>query len=274
VIGVAVGLAFLPRMTIPQRILRTVSETGRVLFVHESLSQRIRFATGGATAGLVAEVERLGAARVMLIAAPAVAELADLMTSGLPIVLRHDQVVMHVPLEVAEKARAAAIAHDVDLVVSVGGGSTTGLAKAVAMTTRLPIVAVTRFRYWLVQEPGSVSVLDILRKLPSRLNHDGPVRHRELDGIARGLVYGRWYTLYLSFPICPPYESIQIPRITRPAHWAEHMLSHFDDGLATHGPCDLRASPKGANNFGCFHRQSADHLRGSRGGAQGCNGRC
>jgi len=92
-------------MTIPQRILRTVSETGRVLFVHESLSQRIRFATGGATAGLVAEVERLGAARVMLIAAPAVAELADLMTSGLPIVLRHDQVVMHVPLEVAEKAR-------------------------------------------------------------------------------------------------------------------------------------------------------------------------
>ena len=78
----------------------------------------------------------------MLIAAPAEAELADLITSGLPIALRHDQVVMHVPLEVAEKARAAAIAHEVDLVISVGGGSTTGLAKAVAMTTGLPIVAV------------------------------------------------------------------------------------------------------------------------------------
>lgn len=111
-------------------------------FVHESLSQRVRFATGGAAAGLSAEVELLGAARVMLIAAPAEAELADLITSGLPIALRHDQVVMHVPLEIAEKARAAAIAHKVDLVVSVGGGSTTGLAKAVAMTTKLPIVAV------------------------------------------------------------------------------------------------------------------------------------
>jgi alcohol dehydrogenase class IV len=113
-----------------------------VHFIHESLSQRVRFETGGAAAGIRAEVERLGAARVMLIAAPAEAELADLVTSGLPVALRHDEVVMHVPLEVAERARAVAIAHGVDVVVSVGGGSTTGLAKAVAMTTRLPIVAV------------------------------------------------------------------------------------------------------------------------------------
>ena len=49
---------------------------------------------------------------------------------------------MHVPVEVAERARAAAREHDVDVVVSVGGGSTTGLAKAVALTTGLPIVAV------------------------------------------------------------------------------------------------------------------------------------
>src|SRR6187401_103065 len=78
----------------------------------------------------------------MVIAAHAEAQLADLVTSGLPVVLRHDEVVMHVPLEVAERARAAAITRGVDLVVSVGGGSTTGLAKAVAMTTGLPIVAV------------------------------------------------------------------------------------------------------------------------------------
>ncbi len=56
--------------------------------------------------------------------------------------LRHDDVVMHVPVEVAERARAAAAEHDVDVLVSVGGGSTTGLAKAVALTTGLPIVAV------------------------------------------------------------------------------------------------------------------------------------
>ena len=49
---------------------------------------------------------------------------------------------MHVPVEVAEQARAAAAEHGIDLLVCVGGGSTTGLAKAVAMTTGLPIIAV------------------------------------------------------------------------------------------------------------------------------------
>ncbi|RAK30576.1 maleylacetate reductase [Actinoplanes lutulentus] len=47
---------------------------------------------------------------------------------------------MHVPVEVAERARKAADGFDV--LVSVGGGSATGLAKAVALTTGLPIVAV------------------------------------------------------------------------------------------------------------------------------------
>ena len=49
---------------------------------------------------------------------------------------------MHVPADVARRARAAATEHGVDAIISVGGGSTTGLAKAVAMTTGLPIVAV------------------------------------------------------------------------------------------------------------------------------------
>jgi maleylacetate reductase len=47
-----------------------------------------------------------------------------------------------VPLEVAERARTAAVAAGIDLIVCVGGGSTTGLAKAVAMTTGIPILAV------------------------------------------------------------------------------------------------------------------------------------
>jgi maleylacetate reductase len=49
---------------------------------------------------------------------------------------------MHVPVEVAERARAVAAEHEADALVCVGGGSTTGLAKAVALTTGLPIVAV------------------------------------------------------------------------------------------------------------------------------------
>jgi alcohol dehydrogenase class IV len=62
--------------------------------------------------------------------------------AGLPVAVLHSDVVRHVPVEVAERARAVAKEHDVDALVCVGGGSTTGLAKAVALTTGLPIVAV------------------------------------------------------------------------------------------------------------------------------------
>ena len=47
-----------------------------------------------------------------------------------------------VPVANAERARTQASEVGADLLVSVGGGSTTGLAKAVALTTGLPIVAV------------------------------------------------------------------------------------------------------------------------------------
>ena len=46
------------------------------------------------------------------------------------------------PSSKAEKARAAAAATGIDLLVCVGGGIHHGLAKAVAMTSGLPIVAV------------------------------------------------------------------------------------------------------------------------------------
>ena len=111
-------------------------------FEHETLGQRIRFASGAAARGLGEEVTRLGASRVMVIAAGAEAGLAKRITDGLPVVLVHNEVVMHVPVLVAERARAAAAEQDVDAIVSVGGGSTTGLAKAVALTSGLPIIAV------------------------------------------------------------------------------------------------------------------------------------
>jgi maleylacetate reductase len=111
-------------------------------FVHDTLPQRVAFGSGEAAANLRAEIGHLGATRVMLIAAKAEADLADTIAADLPVALRHDDVVMHVPVEVAERARAAAAAHDVDVLVSVGGGSTTGLAKAIALTTGLPIIAV------------------------------------------------------------------------------------------------------------------------------------
>ena len=104
--------------------------------------QRVHVVPGGAAEALRVEVAGLGAGRVMVVASPSSQELARRITAGLPVAHWHDEVVQHVPVEVAERARAAAAAHGVDAIVSVGGGSATGLAKAVALTTGLPVVAV------------------------------------------------------------------------------------------------------------------------------------
>lgn len=88
------------------------------------------------------EVERLDARRVMVIASPGEAERSKKITAAVPVAVYHHEIAMHVPIEVAERARTAASRHDVDVVLSIGGGSTTGLAKAVALTTGLPVIAV------------------------------------------------------------------------------------------------------------------------------------
>lgn len=111
-------------------------------FTHEALPQRVVFAAGGSPTAVAAEVAQLGGTKVMLIASDREKELADPIAEEIPVVLRHEEVVMHVPVEVAERARRAAADAGADILVCVGGGSTTGLAKAVAMTTGLPILAV------------------------------------------------------------------------------------------------------------------------------------
>lgn len=111
-------------------------------FAHTTLGQRVLFGAGQAADHVAAEMQRLGAERVMVIAAGAAAEIATQVTSKITPTLEYSDVVMHVPIEKAEKARAAASAATIDAMVSVGGGSTTGLAKAIALTTGIPIVAV------------------------------------------------------------------------------------------------------------------------------------
>jgi alcohol dehydrogenase class IV len=113
-----------------------------IRFVHETRPQRVRFGSGGAPAALAEEVGLLGAERVMVITTASATAVADRITAGLPVALRYDDVAMHVPVEVAVRARDAAAGCGADALVSIGGGSATGLAKAVALTTGLPVVAV------------------------------------------------------------------------------------------------------------------------------------
>ncbi|GAA3687043.1 maleylacetate reductase [Arthrobacter ginkgonis] len=111
-------------------------------FEHVTLGQRVLFGSGRAAEHLAAEVSRLGAWKVMLIASEFELPMARQVASRIEVALEHHDVVMHVPVEVAERARTAATDAGIDLIVCVGGGSTTGLAKAVAMTTGTPILAV------------------------------------------------------------------------------------------------------------------------------------
>lgn len=111
-------------------------------FDHTTLGQRVIFGSGKANENLRAEIARRDARSVMVISSNAEHPLTRQVSGTIRPALLYTDTAPHVPIEKAEKARAAAQAQHVDLIVSIGGGSATGLAKAVALTTGVPIVAV------------------------------------------------------------------------------------------------------------------------------------
>jgi len=112
-------------------------------FVYQGTPSRVVFEWGG-LATLPAEVERLGATRALILATREQRPLADRVAKALGARAAgvHAEAVMHVPVEVARAARVAAVALDADCCVAVGGGSTIGLGKAIALESPLPIIAV------------------------------------------------------------------------------------------------------------------------------------
>jgi len=112
-------------------------------FTYVSLPSRVVFGAGS-VARLLQEVEKLGARRALVLSTPGRA--ADVKRLAAALGDRYaglyDKAVRHVPLEVAEDARRAARELDADCCVAVGGGSTIGLGKAIALTTGMPVLAV------------------------------------------------------------------------------------------------------------------------------------
>ncbi len=116
-------------------------------FVYTARPARVIFGAG-TLRQLPAEVERLGLQRVLVVStaqqeqegrdtARRIGGRAAAVFAG---------ATMHTPVEVTEKAMTLVIAERIDGLVAVGGGSTTGLSKAIALRTDLPqIVAPTTY---------------------------------------------------------------------------------------------------------------------------------
>ena len=112
-------------------------------FVYNGLPSRVIFGAGS-IAQLPAELDRLGAKRALLLSTPeqknSMQEVAKAL--GSRCAGTYDKAAMHVPVEVAQDARRVAAELGADCCVTVGGGSTTGLGKAISLTSSLPILAV------------------------------------------------------------------------------------------------------------------------------------
>ncbi|MBV9770599.1 MAG: maleylacetate reductase [Bryobacterales bacterium] len=112
-------------------------------FQYDMLPSRVVFGAG-CLDKLPEEIERLGATRALVLSTPEQHKEAQQLVDrlGTRAAGLFDQAVMHVPIEIARQAREHAKALGADCCVSIGGGSTTGLAKAIALVSPLPILAI------------------------------------------------------------------------------------------------------------------------------------
>lgn len=112
-------------------------------FIYNGQPARVVFGAGSLQ-HLAREIETLGAKKALVLSTPeqrASAEMVvDLLGSRAAGVF--DRAVMHVPIETAREARELARKLGADCAVAIGGGSTTGLGKAIALDSGLPILAI------------------------------------------------------------------------------------------------------------------------------------
>ncbi|MBV8416601.1 MAG: iron-containing alcohol dehydrogenase, partial [Verrucomicrobia bacterium] len=112
-------------------------------FSYDALPGRVLFGSG-TRERLADEIKRLNCAHALILATPrhetAANELARSLgplTAGV-----FAEAVMHTPVPVSERAVKVAQSLRADCTVAVGGGSTTGLGKAIALRTDLPQIVI------------------------------------------------------------------------------------------------------------------------------------
>ena len=112
-------------------------------FVYTTAPARIVFGTGSSV-GVAEEIRRLGLSRALVLSTPhqkgdaeALAAQLGQLAAGV-----FADAAMHTPVEVTKRAVEAYRAAGADCVVSLGGGSTTGLGKAIALRTDAPQIVI------------------------------------------------------------------------------------------------------------------------------------
>lgn len=112
-------------------------------FDYDALQGRVVFGAGRVM-DVPAEVERLDGRRALVIGGHAQEEPVKRLEAMLGVACAGTIVGVrqHVPLDSAAAAREHAAELSADCLIAIGGGSAVGLAKAVALTERLPIIAV------------------------------------------------------------------------------------------------------------------------------------
>jgi len=112
-------------------------------FVYTAQPARVVFGVGSLTQ-LAKEIDALDAKKALVLSTPEQRASAEMVAGllGARAVGVFDRAVMHVPIETAREARELARQLGADCAVAIGGGSTTGLGKAIALDSGLPILAI------------------------------------------------------------------------------------------------------------------------------------
>lgn len=112
-------------------------------FIHTGLPGRVVYGPG-AVGSLGDEIGRLGAGRALICSTPGRRDAAEALAARFPGRIGGvcAEARTHVPTDVVAVGRAAAQRAEADSLVAYGGGSAIGLAKMIAHTAAIPIVAV------------------------------------------------------------------------------------------------------------------------------------
>ena len=178
-------------------------------FTHTSNATRVIFGFG--TVSVVAEeVATLGGRRVLVLATPQQEHAARALAAqmGTLVASVFAGAMMHTPVAVTEAALTAARQADADCIVALGGGSTIGLGKAIALRTELPIVAVPTTYAGSEATPIIGETRDGAKSV-----------HRSAKALPATIVYDVELTLFL--PVAPSVAS----GINAIAHAAEALYA-------------------------------------------------